>query len=56
MWFGNIAGFGIPSLDPNACTEPVMKCTCEKCSVMRDKLLKVYDDEVKRKQTNESKK
>lgn len=51
MWFGNVAGFGIPSLDSNACTEPVMKCTCEKCRVMRDKLLKFYD-EVKRKQMN----
>ncbi len=44
--YGNGSGFGIASLDPNACTEPVMKCPCETCRVMRDELLKTYNDQV----------
>lgn len=49
--YGNGSGSGIPSLDPNACTEPVMKCKCETCRVKRDELLKYYADVVdKRKE------
>lgn len=46
---GNGSGFGIASLDPNACTEPVMKCPCETCRVMRDKLLKTYNNQVEKR-------
>ncbi len=47
--YGNGSGFGIASLDPNACTEPVMKCPCETCRVMRDELLKTYNDQVEKR-------
>lgn len=54
--YGNCSGFGgngsssgVASLDPNACTEPVMKCPCEKCQVMRDELLKTYNDQVEKR-------
>lgn len=64
MMYGNgsglvfpCGGFGIPSLDPKACVEPVMKCPCEKCRVMRDELFKFYNVvRNSKEQANESEK
>lgn len=47
--FGNnMSGFGILSLDTNACSKPIIKCPCEKCRVLRDELLKFYGKSVRK--------